>query len=152
MLLFSSAYTVPLDPHIVYYLHIYNTSVVLTTDKPRLFTVFIWLHHILRQQYGCTLRLLHLPTQRWSQFIDIHTTAILFIVSKSYSRHNKVIFYYIPSLHFLKFDIGQCLINTVIIVTYFVWGQHSVFVVAIVTCESAISKLRTLLFRVCHWY
>ena len=31
---------------------IYNKFVVLTNNKPQLFTVVIWLHCILRQQYG----------------------------------------------------------------------------------------------------
>ena len=44
------------------------------------------------------------------------------------------------------------LINIVIIDTYFVWGQHSVFDIAIVTCECAISKLQILWSRVCYWY
>ena len=78
---------------------IYNNFFVLTPDKPRLFTVVIWLHRILRQQYGRTLGLLDLPTKRWAQFIDIHTTAIVFIASKTYSGHNKFIVYYIPTLH-----------------------------------------------------
>ena len=39
-------------------------------------------------------------------------------------------------------QIFQFLLNTVIIMTSFVWGQHNVFVIAIVTCESAISILK----------
>ena len=39
------------------FIDIYNTFVVLTTNKPRLFTVVILLHRILRQQYGRMLRL-----------------------------------------------------------------------------------------------
>ena len=64
LLLFCLSRQIPLDPHVVYCLHIYNTFVVLMTDKPRLCTVDILLHHILRQQYGHTLRLRHPPTQR----------------------------------------------------------------------------------------
>ena len=43
---------------------IYNTFVVITTDKPQIFTVVIWLHRILFQKYGQTLRLHDLLTQR----------------------------------------------------------------------------------------
>ena len=57
-------------------------------------------------------------------------------------------------LHFVKFfcDIGQFLLNTVIIVTSFVLGQHHVFVIAIVTCECAILIPRKIRFGVCHRY
>ena len=48
LLIFCLSCRVPMDPHVVYCLHIYNTFVVLTTNKPRLFTVIIWLHRILR--------------------------------------------------------------------------------------------------------
>ena len=41
LLLFYSAYTIMLDPHIVYSSHIHNISVVLTTDKLRLFEIVI---------------------------------------------------------------------------------------------------------------
>ena len=34
------------------------------------------------------------------------------------------------------------LINTVIIVTCFAWGQHSVFDIVIVTCDCAVLKLQ----------
>ena len=46
------------------------------------------------------------------------------------------------------------LINTVIIVTYFAWDQHSVFDIVIVTCECAVSKQQTLLSFVypCYSY
>ena len=43
---------------------IYNTFVVLTTNKPQLFMVIIWLHRIICQQYRQTLRFCHLQTQR----------------------------------------------------------------------------------------
>ena len=39
-------------------------------------------------------------------------------------------------------EIVQFLLNAVIIVTSRVWGQHRVFVIAIVTCECALSILR----------
>ena len=44
------------------------------------------------------------------------------------------------------------LINTVIIVTYFAWYQHSVFGIVIVTCECAVSRLQTLRSIVCQRY
>ena len=44
------------------------------------------------------------------------------------------------------------LINTVIIVTYFTWGQPSVFDNVIATCECAVSKLRTLRSILCQCY
>ena len=44
------------------------------------------------------------------------------------------------------------LINTVIIVNYFAWGQHSVFDIVIVTCECAVSKIQTLRSIVCQRY
>ena len=50
-------------------------------------------------------------------------------------------FYIILSLHLGCSEprvVG--LINTVIIATYFTWGQHSVFEIFIVTCECAVSK------------
>ena len=65
--------TVPLDPHVVYFLQMYNKFFVLMTNKPQLFTVVLLLHRILHQQYGQMLRLRHLLTQRWVQFIDNHT-------------------------------------------------------------------------------
>ena len=74
LLLFCLLGCVPLEPHVVDCLHIYNTFVVLTTNKPRLFTVIILFHHIFCQQYGIMLRLLHLPRQSEVQFIDNHTT------------------------------------------------------------------------------
>ena len=51
-------------PSCCIFVTIYNKFVVLTTDKPRLFTVVIWLHRVLCQQYGQMLRLRDLPTQR----------------------------------------------------------------------------------------
>ena len=47
-------------------------------------------------------------------------------------------------------EIVQFLINTVTIVTSFVWVQHCVFVIAIVTCECAIFIPHKLRFGVCH--
>ena len=52
LLLFCLLRQVPLYPHVVDCLNIYNKFVVLTTNKPQLFTVVILLNHILRQQYG----------------------------------------------------------------------------------------------------
>ena len=60
----TKAYTVPLYPHIVYCLNIYNTFVVLTTNKPRLFTVVVFFYHIFFQKYGQTLHLRHQLKQR----------------------------------------------------------------------------------------
>ena len=65
-----------MDPPVVYSLHIYNTFAVLATNKPRLFTVVIFLHRILRQQYGQKLCLRRLRTQGCMKFIDVHTTDI----------------------------------------------------------------------------
>ena len=79
LLLFCLSRWVPLCLNVVYCIHIYNTFVALMTDKPRLFKVVVLLHHILIQQYGRTLRLFHLLTQRWVKFIGNYTTAILFI-------------------------------------------------------------------------
>ena len=93
------SYTIPPDPHAFYSLHIYNTYIVLTTNKPRIFTVVILLRLILLQQYGRTLRLRHLQTQRCVQLIGIHNNNILFIAPKPYTGYNKVIVYYIPSIH-----------------------------------------------------
>ena len=64
LLLFCLSRLVPMYPHVVYCLHIYNTFVVLTTNEPRLFTVVILFHHIFYEQYGRTLHLRHQPTQR----------------------------------------------------------------------------------------
>ena len=44
------------------------------------------------------------------------------------------------------------LIDTIIIVTYFVWGQHRAFDVVIVECVCNISKLQTLRSIVCQCY
>ena len=117
---------------------IYNKFIVLTTDKPRLFTVVIWLHRILCQQYWKKLRLCNVRTQRWVKFIDIHTTDIFVLHQKDIQEKTRWLF--IIVLHFVKSlcDIGQFLINTVIVVTSFVWVQHRFFVVTIVTCECSI--------------
>ena len=64
LVLFCLLRQVPLYPHVVYCLHIYNTFVVLTTNKPRLLRFVILFHHRFYQQYGRTLRLRHQPTQR----------------------------------------------------------------------------------------
>ena len=64
LLLFCLLSRVPLEPHVVDCLHILNIFFVLTTDKTRLFTVVILLHNNLCQQYGRTLHISHLPTQR----------------------------------------------------------------------------------------
>ena len=48
--------------------------------------------------------------------------------------------------------IVQFLLNTVIIMTSFVLGQHGVFVIAIVMCECALSILQKLRFGVCHMH
>ena len=74
LLIFYLSCCVTLDPHIIDCLHIYNKFVVLTIDKPRLFTVVFLFHHIFCQQYGQTLRLCHLPKKRKVQFTDNHTT------------------------------------------------------------------------------
>ena len=79
---------------------IYNTFVVLMTNKPRIFMVVIWLYRILRQQYGQTLCLLDLHTQRWVQFIDIHTIAI-FLSRWKYIQYITG-WLFIIVLHFLK--------------------------------------------------
>ena len=44
------------------------------------------------------------------------------------------------------------LINTVIIINYFAWGQHSFFDIVIVTCECDVSKLQPLRSIVCQRY
>ena len=54
LLLFCLSRQLPMDPHVVDCLHIYNTFFILTTDKP--------LHYIILQQHGWTLILCHLPT------------------------------------------------------------------------------------------
>ena len=64
MILFQSAYTVPLDPHLVYYLLLTIHLSFSRPLTPRLFMVVVWLYHILRQQYGWMLRLRDLHTQR----------------------------------------------------------------------------------------
>ena len=63
-MLFYLSPRVTLYPHVVDCSHIYNTFIVLTTDKPQLFMVVVLFHHIFCQKYGRTLRLRHLPTQR----------------------------------------------------------------------------------------
>ena len=40
------SHILPLDPHVVYCLHIYNTFAVPTTDNPRLFTDVVLFYHI----------------------------------------------------------------------------------------------------------
>ena len=79
---------------------IYNSSVVLRTDKPQLFTVVIWLHCILCQQYGRTLRLCDIHTQRWVQFIDIHSTAIF--LSRQIHIQDITRWLFNTVLHFVK--------------------------------------------------
>ena len=64
---------------------IYNTFVVFTTDKPRPFTVDIWLHCIIRKQYEQTLCFCDLQTKRWVQFIDI-SPLLFFYRIKNISR------------------------------------------------------------------
>ena len=54
--------------------------------------------------------------------------------------------YYSPRLPYFFCDIGQLLLNTVIIVTYFVWVQNCVFVIAIIMGECAILILLKLRF------
>ena len=77
-----------------------NIFVVLTTNKSRLFTVVIWLHCIRHQQYRQTLRLRILQTQRWVQFINIHTTTILSIALKNIQDKTRWLFFIV--LHFVK--------------------------------------------------
>ena len=74
LLLFCLLCQVALEPHVVYCLHIYNTFVVLKTNKPQLFTVVILFYCILCQKYRQIFRLRRLPIQRLVQFIDNHTT------------------------------------------------------------------------------
>ena len=76
----TEAYTVPLDPHILYCLNTYNAFVVITTIKPRLLSVVVFFYHTFFQQYGQTLHLRHQLTQRYVRFIKDFTTAILFIL------------------------------------------------------------------------
>ena len=64
LLIFCLSCRVPLYPNVFYYLHIYNTFVVLTTDKPRLFTVVVLFHRIFFQKVGQTLLLCHQISQR----------------------------------------------------------------------------------------
>ena len=62
-------------------------------------------------------------------------------------------FYIISSFHLRCSEprvVG--LINTVIIVTYFAWVQHSAFDIVIVMCEGTVSKLQTLRYIVCERY
>ena len=63
ILIYCLSRQVPLYPHVVYCLRIYNKSVVLTTDKPQLFTVVVLFHHVFYQQYGRTLHLCYQPKQ-----------------------------------------------------------------------------------------
>ena len=51
--------------------------------KTRLFTVVVWFYRILRQQYGHKLCRRNLPKKRWVEFIDNHTTSILFNASST---------------------------------------------------------------------
>ena len=60
----TKTYTVPLDPHIIYGFNNYKTFAVLTTNKPRLFTVVVFFYYIFSQQYGQTFRLHHQLTHR----------------------------------------------------------------------------------------
>ena len=48
----TKTHTIPLDPHIVYCFTINKTFVVVTTDKPRLFTVVIFFYHIFFNNMG----------------------------------------------------------------------------------------------------
>ena len=50
ILIFCLSRKVPLYPHVVYCLHIYYTFVILTTNKPRVFTVVVLFYHIFFQQ------------------------------------------------------------------------------------------------------
>ena len=61
---------------------------------------------------------------------------------------------YIILLLFLRCSEPRVLgsINTVIIVTYFAWGHHSVFDIFIVMCECAFSKRLTLRYILCQQY
>ena len=47
-------------------------------------------------------------------------------------------------------DIFVFLLNTVNIVTFFVWGQHCNIVIFIVTCECNLLIIQRLRLRVCH--
>ena len=49
-----------------------------------------------------------------------------------------------------KIRVGSFVSHTVIIVTYFVWYHHRVFIIATVTRKCAILILRKLWFGVCH--
>ena len=67
-------------------------------------------------------------------------------------RHGWVRYIDTTKITVLRF-VWDCLVllNTVIIVNSFVWGQHRVFIILVVTCERAILILQKLLFGVCHW-
>ena len=48
----TKTYTVPLDLHIVYCFNIYKTFVIIKTNKPRLFAVFVFFYHIFFNDSG----------------------------------------------------------------------------------------------------
>ena len=94
------------------FIDIYNNFVVFTTDKPRLFTVVIWLHHILCQQYGRTLRLFDLQTQRSVKFIDIYNMYVVITTNKPR------LFTVVIRLHriiFQQYGKTRCILYSVII-------------------------------------
>ena len=68
--------------------------------------------------------------------------------------HMYYCFVYIISLFQLHYSEiwVVVLINTVIIVTYFTWGQHSIFDIVIVKCKCAISKQKALQSIICQCY
>ena len=88
---------------------------------------------------------------KWNSLILI---LLLFFLSNRKHVQDTTRWLFITALHLVKSFVWfwSVLINTVIIVTYFVWGQHSVFVITIVTWECNILIPQKLLFCVCHQY
>ena len=152
IILFYSAYTVPLDPPVVY-------SLVFT------------IHLLFLRPINCDYSQLSFDYISYSSnnvgklyviVIYIHKGKcnslifILLIFCLSHLKHvqDKTSWLLLYSYTSLKIvcGIGQFLINTVLIVTSFVWGQHCVFVIDLVTCECNILILQQLWFSVCHRY
>ena len=152
MLLFQSAYTVPLDPHIVYSL---------------LFSIHLsFLRPINRDYSRLSFNYTTYSANNTGKIASLWSTYTNLSEIQWYSYY-WYFFYRIETILRTKqgdclllsytllkvlCEIGQFLINIVIIVTSFVSGQHRVFVIAIVTCECAISILQKIRFGVCNWY
>ena len=141
-----------MDPHVVYYLiSTIHLSFLQPINRGYSRLSFDYITYSANNTGERCFFVIYQHKGKWNSLIFI---PLLFCLSHQKHIQDIISWLFIIVLHFVYIfcDTSQFLINTVIIVTSFVWGQHSAFFVAIGTYECVILILQKLWFCVWHRY